>query len=102
MEVFNPTIHNVSATKMVKNHIAEGQRLYNNLLANGVAKECARMVLPLTVGTTLYMKGSLRSWLHYLQIRCDEHTQLEHREIALNILELFRDEFPNVIKAISL
>jgi thymidylate synthase (FAD) len=102
MEVFNPTIHNVSANKMVKNHIAEGQRLYNNLLANGVAKECARMVLPLTVGTTLYMKGSLRSWLHYLQIRCDEHTQLEHREIALNILELFRDEFPNVIKAISL
>lgn len=102
MEVFNPTIHNVSANKMVKNHIVEGQRLYNNLLANGVAKECARMVLPLTVGTTLYMKGSLRSWLHYLQIRCDEHTQLEHREIALNILELFRDEFPNVIKAISL
>jgi thymidylate synthase (FAD) len=102
MEVFNPTIHNVSASKMVKNHIAEGQRLYDNLLANGVAKECARMVLPLTVGTTLYMKGSLRSWIHYFQIRCDEHTQLEHREIALNILELFRNEFPNVIKAISL
>lgn len=76
------------------------QEVYKGLLSLGVAKECARMVLPLTTQTTIYMKGSVRSWIHYLQIRCDEHTQLEHREVALCILDIFKVNFPNIAKGL--
>ena len=75
--------------------------VYNELLKAGIAKECARMVLPLTTETTLYMKGSVRSWIHYLQIRCGAHTQLEHREIANAIAGIFDIEFPNIAKALQ-
>jgi thymidylate synthase (FAD) len=69
---------------------------------NGVAKECARMILPLTTETTIYMTGSARSWLHYLELRCDTHTQLEHREIANAIKnEIFIKSFPNTSKALG-
>jgi thymidylate synthase (FAD) len=74
--------------------------LYTELLDKGVAKEVARLVLPLRTQTTLYMKGSLRSWIHYLQIRCDEHTQKEHRLIANEIKALFVEQFPNVAKGV--
>lgn len=104
LEVFDPNLNGnpISASRLIDAHIKEGVRLYNSLLKEGVAKECARMILPLTTETTIYMKGSVRSWVHYLQIRCDEHTQLEHREIALEILEIFKVEFPNIIKALEI
>lgn len=54
------------------------------------------MVLPLTTQTTIYMKGSIRSWIHYLQQRIDPHTQLEHQQVALAILALFVKNFPNI------
>lgn len=76
------------------------QEVYRGLLSLGVAKECARMVLPLTTQSTIYMKGSIRSWIHYLQIRCDEHTQLEHREVALGIIDIFKGNFPNIAKGV--
>ena len=66
----------------VREHIAKGISLYNNLIEDGVAKESARMILPLTVETTMYMKGSIRSWAHYIDLRTEENTQKEHREIA--------------------
>jgi thymidylate synthase (FAD) len=69
---------------------------YQKLLDAGVARECARMLLPLATQTTLYMKGSVRSWIHYLQVRLDEHTQKEHREIAKAIYDIFNQNFPNV------
>ena len=69
---------------------------YNKLLDAGIAREVARGVLPLATETTLYMKGSLRSWIHYLDLRCNENTQLEHREVANNILCELRKNFPNV------
>lgn len=78
------------------------EQLYKALLEAGVAKECARMVLPLTTQTKIYMKGSVRSWIHYLQIRTDEHTQKEHRDIALAILEIFKNQFPTISKALGL
>lgn len=84
----------------VGEHILQGQKLYNDMLESGIAKECARMVLPISTQTKIYMKGSVRSWIHYLQIRCDEHTQLEHREIAEAILVVFNKEFPNLSKAL--
>lgn len=75
-------------------------QLYNEMLDHGIAKECARGILPLNTKTTMYMKGSVRSWIHYLQIRTAENTQLEHREIALSILEIFRKEFPIISKSL--
>lgn len=86
----------------VKQVIDLAQEVYGEMLDKNVAKECARFVLPITTQTKIYMKGSIRSWIHYLQIRCDAHTQLEHRQIALAILEIFKSNFPNISKALEL
>ena len=72
----------------------ECEYLYNNLIEEGVAKECARMVLPLNTSTTLYMSGTIRSWVHYLELRTKEDTQKEHRIIAEEIKKIFVKEFP--------
>jgi thymidylate synthase (FAD) len=69
---------------------------YKEALKRGIAKECARMLLPLNTGTKLYMKGSIRSWLHYCQVRCHPSTQLEHREIALQAQSILMKEFPSL------
>lgn len=82
--------------------VIDAQELYSEMLDANVAKECARFVLPITTQTKIYMKGQIRSWIHYLQIRCDAHTQLEHRQIALEILKIFSANFPNLTKAIQL
>jgi thymidylate synthase (FAD) len=74
---------------------------YNALIEKGIAKECARMILPLNTQTTLYMKGSARSWITYFNVRCDQHTQKEHRDIAIAIRKIFSQEFPNVAKALG-
>jgi thymidylate synthase (FAD) len=74
---------------------------YSTLIKNGVARECARMVLPLCVQTTLYMTGSVRSWIHYFEQRLSEHTQKEHREIAQSIFEIFEGQFPTITKALN-
>lgn len=71
---------------------------YNKALEKGIAKECARFLLPMATETKLYMNGTLRSWIHYFQLRCDKSTQLEHREIALEIRDIFVREFPIIGK----
>ena len=103
-ESFDPEMCNntILASKLIEKHLADSESLYKDLLASGVAKECARMVLPATTETTIYVKGSVRSWIHYLQIRADEHSQLEHQQIALKILEIFEEQFPNITKALNL
>ena len=73
--------------------------LYNEMLAAGVAKECARDVLPLSTPTKLYMNGTLRSWLHYTALRCANGTQLEHQLIATGVHGLIRTHFPLVAMA---
>jgi thymidylate synthase (FAD) len=70
------------------------KELYDKLIGNGIAKECARMVLPLTTSTTLFMSGTIRSWVHYLELRTKEDTQKEHRIIAEEIKKIFVKEFP--------
>jgi len=77
------------------------KRLYDLLLQEGVARECARMVLPLNTQTTLYMSGSCRSFIHYLQLRTKEDTQKEHREVALEMKKIFCETFPNIAKALK-
>lgn len=74
---------------------------YNLLLEHGVAKESARMILPLNTQTTLYMSGTIRSWIHYLDVRATQDTQKEHREIAENIKQLFIKEFPVTSEALG-
>jgi len=93
-------IDSVDILNEIGRHIIDSEELYKKLIDYGVAKECARMVLPLTTQTKIYMKGSIRSWIHYLQIRCDEHCQLEHRQIAIFIKDIFIEEFPNISKSI--
>jgi thymidylate synthase (FAD) len=80
----------------------DAQHLYETALEKGVAKEVARFVLPLATPTRLYMTGSVRSWIHYLAARLDPATQLEHRQVAVDIAEVFREEFPVVSEAIGL
>lgn len=74
---------------------------YEEAISKGVAKECARMILPLSTATTLYMSGTIRSWIHYLEQRCDEHTQLEHREIANEIKVIFTEWLPIISEALG-
>jgi len=73
--------------------------LYDEAIRRSIAKESARFLLPLTAKTTLYMSGSVRSWLHYIEVRTDPSTQLEHREVAEEIKNVFIKQFPNVAKA---
>ena len=85
-------------------HLADSIKLsvetYRNLLKRGVSKETARMVLPLCTQTTLYMTGNVRSWIHYLEQRCAEGTQKEHRDVANSIKQLFTQQFPTVAEAV--
>jgi thymidylate synthase (FAD) len=85
----------------LKNHLIQGAKIYDELVEKGAAKECARMLLPLCTQTTLYMTGNLRSWLSYLNVRLEENTQLEHREIALAISKVIAEIFPNTTEALN-
>lgn len=76
-------------------------KTYEMLLEKGIAKECARMVLPLNTSTTMYMSGSIRSWIHYIDLRANKDTQKEHREIAYKIKNIFINNFPNIGKALN-
>ena len=73
--------------------------LYQEMLEAGVAKECAREVLPLSAPTTMYMHGNLRSWIHYCQLRCADGTQLEHKVIADQCADLIELNYPDIYEA---
>lgn len=75
--------------------------LYQQMLERGVAKECARNVLPLCVGTKIYMTGSCRSWIHYINLRSANGTQKEHMDVALACKEVFTEQFPAVSEALE-
>lgn len=73
--------------------------LYNELLEKGVAKECARFILPIATPSRLYMTGTIRSWMHYIDLRSANGTQKEHMDIALECKSILERELPNVCKA---
>ena len=77
----------------------QASELYQDMLDAGVAKECARRILPLSTQTTLYMHGSIRSWIHYINVRTDPGTQLEHRLIAEDCKQIFIEQFPTIGEA---
>ena len=91
----------VDYLKKIDKHFEDAMHLYDNLLDNGVAKECARFVLPLATPTRIYMTGSCRSWIHYIALRSANGTQKEHMDIALECKEIFKDVFPDVAKAME-
>ena len=75
--------------------------LYKQMLELGVAKECARFVLPLATPTRMYMTGSVRSWIHYIELRGANGTQKEHMDIALSCKEVFKEQFPVISQALD-
>ena len=85
----------------IRVHFEQSLRLYNRLLDKGVAKECARFVLPLATPTRLYMTGSVRSWIHYIDLRSAHGTQKEHMEIAELVRCIFTCQFPAVSEALG-
>ena len=85
----------------IAEHFVEAMDLYNELLASGIAKECARFVLPLATPTRLYMTGTVRSWIHYIQLRGGHGTQKEHMDIAHAIEDIFIKEFPITSEALE-
>ena len=87
--------------KMIRDLFNDAQDTYNFLLEQGVAKECARFVLPLATPTRIYMTGSCRSWIHYINLRSAHGTQKEHMVIAEGCREIFKEQFPTVAKALE-
>ena len=85
----------------IQNYFNEGLDLYNELLREGIAKECARFVLPLATPTRIYMSGSVRSWIHYIELRSGHGTQKEHMDIANACKNIFTEQFPTVAEAME-
>ena len=85
----------------IAEHFVEAMDLYNELLASGIAKECARFVLPLATPTRIYMTGSVRSWIHYIELRTGHGTQKEHMDVASAVQCIFVGEFPIVSEALG-
>ena len=85
----------------MQRHFDEGMKLYQEMLDASIAKECARFVLPLACPTRIYMTGSVRSWIHYIDLRSANGTQKEHMDIALGAKEIFCEQFPAVAEAME-
>ena len=104
-EVFNPDVfydgYSTAASAQIGKHFRASQDLYKRLLDEGVAREVARMVLPLSTKTKIHMTGSIRSWIHFLDLRDDAHAQKEIQDVAKEIKKLFIEEFPVISKALN-
>jgi thymidylate synthase (FAD) len=86
---------------LMQQHFSQAMDLYQRMLDEGIAKECARFVLPLAVPTKIYMTGSVRSWIHYIQLRSANGTQKEHMDIALQCRDVFVKELPICAEALE-
>ncbi|MGO1820560.1 MAG: FAD-dependent thymidylate synthase, partial [Senegalia sp. (in: firmicutes)] len=106
-EVFNPDIINpiedlrCDANTAIEWYLELGQKLYKELLDEGVAKECARMILPMSSKTTIHVSGTFRDLLAFLNVRCEEHSQKEVKDIATKIGEELEKALPNIMKNID-
>jgi len=85
----------------IQKHFDDAMELYQEMLAAGIAKECSRFVLPLAVPTRIYMSGSCRSWIHYIDLRSAHGTQKEHMDIAEACKMVFVEQFPTVAEALE-
>lgn len=112
-EVFDPILKGIymqnghvshidpKASVLIKEHLKKVENLYFELLEAGVARECARMVLPMATKTTIYMTGPIRSWIHLINIREDSHAQKEAQEIAKAMKDIFVEELPLISEALG-
>ena len=91
----------VKWTVQIREHFAKAQALYDSMIKDGVAKECARFILPLATPTRLYMSGSVRSWVHYINLRSGHGTQKEHMIIAEECKTIFIEQFPTIGEALG-
>jgi thymidylate synthase (FAD) len=85
----------------MRKHFDASIDLYKEMLHDGIAKECARFVLPLATPTRLYMTGSVRSWIHYIELRSAHGTQKEHMDLVENVRSIFNKQFPTVSEALG-
>lgn len=85
---------------MIDKHFEQAIILYKSMISDGVAKECARFVLPLATTTKIYMTGNVRNWIHYIELRSANGTQKEHMDIALECKKVFIERFPTVSEAL--
>ena len=85
----------------VRRHFDEAMVLYQSMLDSGIAKECARFVLPLATPTRIYMSGSCRSWIHYINLRTANGTQKEHMDLAEGCKKVFIEQFPTCAEALE-
>jgi thymidylate synthase (FAD) len=88
-------------TEAIQQYLDEGQELYKTLLNHGYAKETCRRILPVCQNTRIFMTGSVRSWIHYLEVRTGPETQKEHRHLAQQIGVVFKEQFPNIHLALT-
>ena len=88
-------------SEKISNHFEEASKLYQEMLNEGIAKECARFILPLATPTRIYMSGSCRSWIHYIKLRTKDGTQKEHMDIAEDCKKVFIKYFPSVSEALE-
>lgn len=86
---------------LIREHFAKAKALYDSMIKDGIAKECARFVLPLATPTKLYMSGSVRNWIHYIELRSSNGTQKEHMDIANMCKNIFIKEFPTISEALT-
>jgi thymidylate synthase (FAD) len=104
-EIINPVIDftypRIKSTQAIKNHLEKSHELYNKLLEAGVAREQARMILPLATTTKIHMTGSIRSWIHFLELRDDDHAQKEIQDVAKEVKKHFIEQFPIISKALG-
>jgi thymidylate synthase (FAD) len=85
----------------IREHFAKAKAIYDGMIADGIAKECARFVLPLNTPTRLYMSGSVRSFIHWIKLRSSNGTQKEHMHLAEEAKEIFIQQFPIVSEALG-
>ena len=86
---------------VMRQHFAKSKAIYDDMLKDGIAKECARFILPLATPTRLYMSGSVRSWMHYIELRSANGTQKEHMDIANRCKDIFVEQFPIISQALG-
>ena len=101
------SLDNISETdkmawkRIIEDHFRKSQYIYDEMLKVGIAKECARFVLPLATPTKLYMNGTIRSWIHYINLRTENGTQKEHMDVANQCKDIFINKLPVVSEALG-
>lgn len=98
-DIDQETVYKYNA--LIRDHFAKAKGLYDQMLKDGIAKECARFILPLATPTRMYMSGSVRSWIHYIELRSSNGTQKEHIDIANECKTIFTKQLPIISEALG-